>query len=187
MLEASGLVLIAVLVGILTQICAGEANWLAGIGLGHVRLSIIDLSPLGNQPFHNSQDDVHAVVNGELYDYEQHRSQLSEEYTFQGNSDCEVVLALYKHYGLSFLPHLRGEFALVLYDAKRNVLIAARDRYGIKSLYYTVQNGRLLISTEMKSFLPYGWKPEWNVQSLRENGWRFDSRTYFKDVYKVRD
>lgn len=154
-------------------------------GLGHVRLSIIDLSPLGNQPFHNTQDDVHAVVNGELYNYAEHRAQLENEYLFQGNSDCEIVLALYKHYGLSFLQHLRGEFALVLYDAKRNVLIAARDRYGVKSLYYTVQDGRLLISTEMKSFLPYGWKPEWNVQSLRENGWRFDSRTFFKDVYKV--
>ncbi|KAL1595958.1 hypothetical protein SLS60_009648 [Paraconiothyrium brasiliense] len=136
-------------------------------------------------PFHNSQDDVHAVVNGELYNYEEHKAQLANEYDFQGDSDCEVVLALYKHYGLSFLQHLRGEFALVLYDAKRNVLIAARDRYGIKSLYYTVQDGRLLISTEMKSFLPYGWKPEWNVQSLRENGWRFDSRTFFKDVYKI--
>lgn len=184
MLEAYGSVLMAASVRIFA--CRGIA---AGVNqaacLGHVRLSIIDLSPLGNQPFHNKQDDVHAVVNGELYNYAEDRSKLENEYNFQGNSDCAIVLALYKHYGLSFLQHLRGEFALVLYDARRNVLIAARDRYGVKSLYYTVQAGRLLISTEMKSFLPYGWQPEWNVQSLRENGWRFDSRTFFKSIYKA--
>lgn len=95
------------------------------------------------------------------------------------------MIALYKHYGISFLENLRGEFALVLYDARRKLFFAAKDRYGIKSLYYTVLNGRLLVATEIKQFLAFGWKPEWNVQSLKDNGWRHDERTMFRDVYKV--
>ncbi|KAL3461967.1 nucleophile aminohydrolase [Aspergillus heterothallicus] len=156
-------------------------------GLGHVRLSIIDLSPEGNQPFHSASDtdSVHAVVNGELYDHERYREQLAAEYNFRGHSDCEIVLALYKHYGLDFLSHLRGEFALVLWDAKRELFIAAKDRYGIKSLYYTVSEGRLLVATEMKQFLAYGWEAEWDVRSIVERGAIFDERTVFKGVKKI--
>lgn len=155
-------------------------------GLGHVRLSIIDLSPSGNQPFHDKEDGIHAVVNGELYDYEKYRAQLASEFKFVGNSDCEIVIALYKHYGLSFLSHLRGEFAFVLWDANRELLIAARDHYGIKSLYYTVVGGKLLVATEIKSFLAFGLQPEWCVRTLRDQSWRVESRTFFKGVHRVR-
>lgn len=165
--------------------CVDSLNWLL-VALGHVRLSIIDLSPSGNQPFHDNQDDIHAVVNGELYDYENYRTQFEKEYNFKGNSDCEIVIALYRHYGIDFLSHLRGEFALVLWDAKRKLFFAARDRFGIKSLYYTVVDGRLLVATEMKSFLPYGWKPEWSVQNLRDKSYEYGSDTLFKNVYSVR-
>ncbi|KAL4865802.1 hypothetical protein BDV12DRAFT_199771 [Aspergillus spectabilis] len=137
------------------------------VGLGHARFSIIDLSPAGSQPFHDSEETVHAVVNGELYDHEKYRAELAHEYEFKSNSDCEIVIALYRHYGISFLSRLRGEFALVLWDAKRKLFFAARDRYGIKSLYYTVVNNKLLVATEMKSFLPFGWQPEWSVENLR--------------------
>lgn len=152
-------------------------------GLGHVRLSIIDLSPGGNQPFHD--DGIHAVVNGELYDYEHYRAQLSSEFNFVGHSDCEIVIALYKRYGLSFMSHLRGEFAFVLWDANRQLLIAARDRYGIKSLYYTVHQGKLLVATEIKSFLAFGIQMEWCVRTLRDQSWRVGPNTYFKGVYRV--
>lgn len=124
-------------------------------------------------------------MNGELYDDECHRKLLGDEYDFQSLSDCEVVLALYRHYGLSFLSHLRGEFALILWDARRKVFVAARDRFGVKSLYYTIVNGRLLVATEMKCFLPFGWKPEWDIQSLRECGWMFGAGTIFKGVNSV--
>jgi asparagine synthase (glutamine-hydrolysing) len=147
--------------------------------LGHVRLSIIDLSPSGDQPFHDAQDDIHAVVNGELYDYEHYRAQFAKEYNFKGNSDCEIVIALYRHYGISFLSHLRGEFALVLW------LFAARDRFGIKSLYYTIVAGQLLVATEMKSFLPLGWKPEWSIKNLRDKSWFYSANTIFENVYSV--
>ncbi|EEQ35784.1 asparagine synthase [Microsporum canis CBS 113480] len=155
------------------------------VGLGHVRLSIIDLSPSGNQPFHDEKGGIHAVVNGELYDHEHYRAQLASEFEFVGNSDCEIVIALYKHYGLSFMSHLRGEFAFVIWDASRQRLIAARDRYGIKSLYYTVFQGKLLVATEMKSFLAFGLQPEWCVRTLRDQSWRVESRTFFKGVYRV--
>ncbi|KAJ0420252.1 nucleophile aminohydrolase [Aspergillus carlsbadensis] len=155
------------------------------VGLGHVRLSIVDLSPDGNQPFVDTENEIYTVVNGELYDHERYRTELSTEYNFRGHSDCEIVLALYKHYGLDFLSHLRGEFALVLWDAKREVFIATRDRYGVKSLYYTVSKGRLLVATEMKQFLAYVWEAEWDVRSIVEGGWNFDDRTVFAGVKKI--
>ena len=157
-----------------------------GLGLGHVRLSIIDLSPEGNQPFHDSDDNIHAVVNGELYDHDRLRAELAADYNFKGQSDCEILLALYKKYSLSLVDHLRGEFAFVLWDAKREILFAGRDRYGIKSLYYTIDDGRLLIATEIKSLLAFGWQPEWDVRSIVEQGYLQDRRTLFKNVFKVR-
>ncbi|KAL2829126.1 nucleophile aminohydrolase [Aspergillus pseudoustus] len=165
-----------------------SGKWISAdnrVGLGHVRLSIVDLSASGNQPFHDASNDVYAVVNGELYDHERYRAELSAEYDFRGNSDCEIVLALYKHYGLDFLSHLRGEFALVLWDAKREFFLATRDRYGIKSLYYTVSGGRLLVATEMKQFLAYGWQAEWDVRSIVERGLIFDDRTVLDGVKKI--
>ncbi len=130
---------------------------------------------------------MHAVVNGELYDYERIREELIEKsgYKFKGRSDCEIVIALYKYYGISFLSHLRGEFALCLYDSKTRFFIAARDRYGIKPLFWTIAEGRLLIAAEVKAFLPLGWKPQWDVKSLLDGGWNHDQRTLFEGVNKV--
>ncbi|KAE8369554.1 asparagine synthase [Aspergillus caelatus] len=152
------------------------------VGLGHVRLSIVDLSPDGNQPFVDTQDGITAVVNGELYGHEAYYTQLANEYNFQGKSDCEIVIALYKHYGRAFLSHLRGEFAFVLWDSKREVFFAARDRYGIKPLYYTIIDDRLIVATEMKAFLGFGWRPEWCVETLRGYAWKMGTKTFFKGV-----
>ena len=155
--------------------------------LGHVRLAINDLSPDGAQPFHDPDGTVHAVVNGELYDYDSIRKELEEKtnYQFKGRSDCEIVIALYKYYGLSFLSKLRGEFALCLYDSRTQFFIAARASYGIKPLFWTIVEGRLLIFAEAKGFLPLGWKPEWDVKSLLDAGWNHDERTLFQGVQKV--
>ncbi|KAL3434133.1 nucleophile aminohydrolase [Aspergillus tetrazonus] len=165
-----------------------RGQWLSSdyrVGLGHARLSVIDLNPAGNQPFHDSEGTVHAVVNGEIYDHKKYRAKLAHQYEFSSNSDCEIVTALYRHYGISFLNKLRGEFALVLWDAKRKLFLAARDRYGIKSLYYTVVNNRLLVATEMKSFLPFGWQPEWSIENLLRKGWLWDTEMYFKGVHRL--
>ena len=157
------------------------------LALGHVRLMINDLSPFGDQPLHSEKGGIHAVVNGEIYDYDRLRSEMIKkvEYRFHGTSDCELVLALYTCYGLSFLSHLRGEFSLCLYDVEKNLFIAVRDRYGIKPLFWTVQNGELMIAAEIKAFLPLGWKPEWNVETIRNGGFQAGSETIFKDVKKV--
>lgn len=96
------------------------------------------------------------------------------------------MLELYQVYGLDFLKHLRGEFAICLHDESKDVFIAARDRYGIKPLFYTKQSGRLLVAAEIKAFLPLDWQPVWDVESLVEGGWNFDDRTLFRDVKKLR-
>lgn len=156
--------------------------------MGHCRLAINDLSPDGHQPLHSSNGHIHAVVNGEIYDYDRLRAELSHQfgYVFRGRCDSELVLALYEIYGMSCLSKLRGEFALCLYDASKQYFVAVRDRYGIKPLFWTVVGSRLLISAEAKGFLPLGWKPEWDVKSIQEAGWNHDQRTLFKNVRKVR-
>ncbi|KAL5409750.1 hypothetical protein PMIN04_010913 [Paraphaeosphaeria minitans] len=168
-----------------------RGQWISSdskVALGHVRLAINDLSPDGAQPFHDEDNSVHAVVNGELYDYDALRASLLEKtgYHFKGHSDSELVIALYKYYGLSFLSHVRGEFALCIYDSRTQTFVAARDRYGIKPLFYTFVDNKMLIAAEAKAFLPLGWEPEWDVASLKEAGWNHDTRTIFKGVRKVR-
>ena len=108
------------------------------------------------------------------------------DYKFQGTSDSELVLALYTHYGLSFLSHIRGEFSICLFDSERELFVAIRDRYGIKPLFWTIQNGELLIAAEMKAFLPLGWKPEWDVKSIVGSDFQIGNQTIFKKVQKVR-
>ncbi|KEQ78711.1 asparagine synthase [Aureobasidium pullulans EXF-150] len=168
-----------------------RGQWISNdkrVAFGHVRLAINDLSPDGIQPFHDNDRTVHAVVNGEFYDYDNIRKDLETktDYKFRGRSDSELAIALYKYYGLNFLHHLRGEFACVIFDESQQLLIAARDRYGIKPLFWTIQEGRLLIAAEIKAFLPLGWKPEWDVKSLLDAGWNHDERTLFKGIAKVR-
>lgn len=107
-------------------------------------------------------------------------------YKFTSRSDSEIIIALYLHYGLNFTEYLRGEFACVLWDERTETLVAVRDRYGIKPLFWTVCEGRLCVAAEMKAFLPFGWEPEWDARSLKEAGWGNDGRTVFKGVHKVR-
>jgi asparagine synthase (glutamine-hydrolysing) len=130
---------------------------------------------------------VHAIVNGELYDAAISRDRLRKDggYTFKGSSDCEIVVALYQIYGLSFLRHLRGEFALCLYDSRTKIFVAARDRYGIKPLFLTETGGHLLVAAEMKAFKPFDWRPEWDVKSNLDRGWNHDQRTLLAGVKKV--
>ncbi|KAF4967674.1 hypothetical protein FSARC_4809 [Fusarium sarcochroum] len=169
------------------------------VAFGHCRLSLNDLTALGRQPLHSHDRLVHAVVNGEIYEYDRLRQLCIDriDYQFQGHSDSELVLALYKLFGApSFLTHLRGEFSFVLYDEDKQVVIAGRDRYGIKPLFWTVveevsANGskerRMLFASEAKAFLPLGWKPEWDTESLASGAFNYDDqRTIFKDVQKVR-
>ncbi|KAJ7236325.1 nucleophile aminohydrolase [Mycena rebaudengoi] len=135
-------------------------------GLGHVRLSIIDLEH-GQQPLSDENDRIHCVVTGEIYDHERIRGELiAQGSIFKTKSDSELVVQLYKQYGLDLLSSLRGEFAFVLYDSIRCLMFAARDRFGVKPLYYTISDRTLLIASEIKAFLPFGWKAEHNMQPI---------------------
>ncbi|KAK4220794.1 putative asparagine synthetase [Podospora fimiseda] len=170
-----------------------SGTWISkdtNIALGHSRLSINDLSPSGSQPLVSDDGQIHAVVNGEIYDQDRLWKECRENhgYKFRGESDSELVVALYKIHGAPGLfKHLRGEFAFVLYDSREGQgrVIAARDRFGIKPLVWTVANGQLLVASEAKAFLPLGWKPEWDVTAIASAAWMLDQRTLFKGVQKV--
>ncbi|WVF68263.1 asparagine synthase (glutamine-hydrolyzing) [Kwoniella sp. CBS 6097] len=156
--------------------------------LAHCRLSINDLAPTGAQPLHSPDNHIHAVVNGELYYPDSLRDELQTDgYVFRGHSDSEVAIALYLKYGESFLTRLRGEFAIVLYDESKKLWVVARDRYGIKPLFWRYGPGRRLeVAAEIKAFLGLGWKAEWDVRSIVEAGYGHDTRTLFKGVNKLR-
>ena len=150
-------------------------------------MQINDLSPSGDQPLHDKEQTIHAVVNGEIYDYDRLRREMIDRlgYKFGGTSDCELVLALYECYGLSFLSHLRGEFSLCLYDSTRDLFIAVRDRYGIKPLFWTVHEGELFVAAEMKAFMPLGWEPNWDLEAIVNCSFQAGSGTIFKDTKTV--
>jgi asparagine synthase (glutamine-hydrolysing) len=104
-------------------------------GLGHTRLSIIDLTT-GDQPIANEDERIHIVVNGEFYDFERQRRELERRgHLFRTRSDSEIALHLYEEFGAHCVQQLRGEFAFVLWDEANQTVFAARDRFGIKPLY----------------------------------------------------
>src|SRR6185295_15717928 len=118
-----------------------QAIWLSAdqrVGLGHTRLSIIDLTT-GDQPIANEDESIHIIVNGEFYDFERQRRELEQRgHLFRTRSDSEIALHLYEDFGTHCVRHLRGEFAFVLWDETNDLLLAARDRFGIKPLYYAL-------------------------------------------------
>ncbi|MGA7537449.1 MAG: asparagine synthase (glutamine-hydrolyzing), partial [Steroidobacteraceae bacterium] len=128
----------------------------AGIGLGMRRLAVLDLIT-GDQPVTNETGTVHAVFNGEIYNYQELRRELAAKgHTFRGTGDSEVIPRLYEEHGVGFLPRLNGMFAIALWDRALKRLLLARDRLGIKPLYYSVRGGTLWFGTEVKCILAAG-------------------------------
>ena len=126
----------------------------SGVGLGHRRLSIIDLSSAGHQPMANSDGTVQLSYNGEIYNFQDHCKSLEAKgYRFRGRSDTEVLLYLYEEYGIDFLNMLNGIFALAIWDSKRKELLLARDHAGVKPLYYWQDGSRLFFASEIKALL----------------------------------
>ena len=119
----------------------GEGHWLDGpVGLGHRRLAIIDRSPAGRQPMMSANGRYVLTYNGEIYNYRELRTELETAgYGFRSQTDSEVVLYALVHWGQSALLRFNGMFALALWDRKKQEFIA-RDRYGIKPLYYSIQD-----------------------------------------------
>lgn len=126
----------------------------ARVGLGHVRLSIIDLSPLGHQPMSSSDGQVVLVFNGEIYNYRELRIELEAKgFTFRGHSDTEVLLYLYLAHGEAMLHRLNGIFAFALWDKRNQRLFVARDALGVKPLYYAETAQGIAFASEIKALL----------------------------------
>jgi asparagine synthase (glutamine-hydrolysing) len=124
-----------------------------GVGLGMRRLSIIDLDS-GRQPVSNEDGTVWVVFNGEIYNFQELRQQLKGRgHVFSTHGDTETIVHLYEEYGNHCVDHLRGMFAFALWDERHKRLLVARDRLGIKPLYYAEIGGRILFASELKSIL----------------------------------
>ncbi len=127
-----------------------------GVGLAATRLAILDLSPAGNQPMGDASRGAHVVFNGEIYNFEELRSELtSAGYVFHSRSDTEVLLHGYRHWGKSLLPRLRGMFAFAIWDEQSRQLLLARDRIGIKPLFYVELPDGLVFASEIKALFAH--------------------------------
>jgi asparagine synthase (glutamine-hydrolysing) len=126
------------------------------VGLGHRRLSILDLSTAGHQPMSNEDASVWLVFNGEIYNYIELTSFLrGRGHTFHSSTDSEVILHLYEEEGPRCLKSLNGMFAFVLWDSRRRIMFAARDRIGIKPLYYYLKDNVFVCASEVKGILAH--------------------------------
>ncbi len=126
------------------------------VGFGHRRLSIIDLSPAGHQPMCNKDGSIWITYNGEVYNHARLRKELEAKgHVYRSRTDTETLLYLYEEEGPDFLNRLEGMFALAIWDSRRRELILARDRIGVKPLYYAVLPGTLLFGSEIKAILEH--------------------------------
>jgi len=126
------------------------------VGLGHKRLSIIDLSPAGKQPMANEDETIWITFNGEIYNFREIRKELEGKgHKFRSHSDTEVIVHLYEELGTKCLERLNGMFAFALWDAKQKSLFLARDRTGKKPLHYCVHRGHFLFASEIKALLQH--------------------------------
>ncbi len=136
-------------------------------GLAHARLSIIDLSDKGKQPMHSEDANFHIVFNGEIYNFKELKNELiSKGYSFISNSDTEVILQGYRYWGTGVFSKLNGMFSLGIYDQDKEVLILARDRFGIKPLYYFLDEDNCYFASEMASLLCFPIRRKLDHQAL---------------------
>jgi asparagine synthase (glutamine-hydrolysing) len=171
----------------------GQRTWLSDdrrVGLGHARLSIIDLAT-GDQPIAGEDESLRIVVNGEFYDFERTQRALEGRgHRLRTRSDSEIALHLYEDYGTACLRHLRGEFAFVLWDGRNDTLFAARDRFGIKPLFYTTYRGTLYLASEIKALLAAGLPARWDRAAFFQANHFLGAptppdRTLFEGIYPV--
>jgi len=159
------------------------------VSLGSTRLSIIDISG-GDQPISNENGSMWIVFNGEIFNYIELRPGLEAKgHRFSTNSDTEVIVHLFEEYGAECLNYLNGQFAFAIWDANRRELFLARDRLGIRPLFYTEQGGQLIFGSEIKTILAYpGVRAEIDLHSLNQvfTYWStLSPRTIFRDIFEV--
>lgn len=153
--------------------------------LGHTRLSIIGLEN-GVQPMASPDGKVHTVVNGEFYGYREIRERLQHQgCQFATDSDSEIALHLYQQRGMQSATELRGEFAVIIADERENAMIAIRDRFGIKPLYYAVVNGEVFFASEIKALLALGVPAAWDFEGALGGMSRPHEQTEFAGVSAI--
>ena len=168
---------------------SGQKNYSQAL-LGHVRLSIIDIEG-GAQPMVTEDEAFCIVFNGEIYNYRTIRKDLDEKgYIFRTGSDTEVLLNAYREYGVDCLQHLNGIYAFVVYDILRREIFMARDRLGVKPLYYRLEGKRLIFSSELKGFHAYSDKKRMELDHTAldcylANRYVIAPRTLLKGVRKL--
>jgi len=163
----------------------------ATVGLGHRRLSIMDVSANGNQPMYSDDQSVVIILNGEIYNFKEIRKDLiSLGHKFHSDSDTEVVIKAYQQYGIRAVDKFIGMFAFVLYDRKKELIYLFRDRPGVKPLYYYHHNNCLLFASELKSIYTYPvFEKNINEQAVTlffKYGYIRAPHTIFKNTFKVR-
>ena len=160
------------------------------IALGFRRLSIIDLKG-GNQPLYNEDKSVVVMFNGEIYNFMELRSDLEKlNHKFKTNSDTEVIVHGYEEYGTNIFNKLRGMFGIIIYDKNKNILVGARDYFGIKPFYYYNNDNLFMVGSEIKSFLSHpDFKKELNNKVLGmylSYGTNHLEETFFKYTKKLK-
>lgn len=160
------------------------------VGLGHTRLSIIDLSETGHQPMQSRDESVTLVYNGEVYNFQTLRVQLENEGAiFRGRSDTEVVLEAYLRWGVEAFRRFNGIFALAIWDARTQVLHCARDRFGVKPFYYRLRPSGIIFGSEIKAILAAERESRSiNAGALHEYlhyGNALGANTLFEGIYKL--
>jgi len=147
----------------------GQRHWISADGrvaLGHARLSIIDLAT-GDQPIASEDERTRIIVNGEFYDFEAIQHELERGgHRLRTRSDSEIALHLYEDIGLQCVHRLRGEFAMVLWDERNRTIVAVRDRFGIKPLFYAWHDGALYLASEVKALFAAGVPARWDTDAV---------------------
>jgi asparagine synthase (glutamine-hydrolysing) len=166
---------------------SGVEQW-PGIGLGHTRLSIIDLSAAGHQPMSNEDGSLWIAYNGELYNVPEIREALRGSHTFKSHTDTELVLHAFEEWGPDCVDRFNGIFAFAIVDVRNRRLFAARDQLGVKPFYYTVHDGSLMFASEVKALFAGGVPPRLAREQMAEflmYGWNVGERTLFADVLSL--
>ncbi|HUO67284.1 MAG TPA: asparagine synthase (glutamine-hydrolyzing) [Gammaproteobacteria bacterium] len=168
----------------------GQKYWIdpqGRVALGHARLSIIDLAT-GDQPIANEDERAWIVANGEFYDYErvQRALEASGAHRLRTRSDSEIALHLYEDLGAQCVHSLRGEYAFVIWDDRAQKLLAVRDRFGVKPLFYARHAGVLYIASEVKALFAAGVPARWDEESIYLGvGHKSPDKTLFLGVHAV--
>lgn len=166
----------------------GSGSWTSRDGrwtLGHTRLSIIGLNN-GEQPMTSPDGTVHLIVNGEFYGYREIRERLrASGYRFATDSDSEIALHLYDERGMQAASALRGEFAVIIADECQQAMIAIRDRFGIKPLYYAIVDGDVFFASEIKALLAMGVPAAWDLEGATGGFGKPHEKTEFAGISTV--